>query len=216
MLGRPIAAIAVPDVASGVDLDRLVQSLDGTMLPAGAADFFAAVLTQRGFPARTSAFSDLPLDSPALLVCGSPAAWKLREGESRAAGLPVIKLAGDDCWLALAVEHLHKHGILVLGTGNTTSLADESNDSFSRFTAAAAELIRQSNPAVVLAEGGATAAALARHLGWSRLTAVAIAPAGVGILRPVTALPSTLVLFKPGSYPWPAAIWDCLKSCLRA
>jgi uncharacterized protein YgbK (DUF1537 family) len=64
----------------------------------------------------------------------------------------------------------------------------------------------------LLAEGGATAAAIAEQFGWKRFEVVATAPAGVGLLRPIASR-SPLVLIKPGSYPWPAEIWQSFCDC---
>jgi uncharacterized protein YgbK (DUF1537 family) len=216
LLGGPTEVIAVPDVATVGDLDRLAQSLDESALAAGAADFFAAVLTHRGILARTSAFPDLPLAAPALLVCGSRAAWNAREGECLTAGLPVSSPDRGGGWLAAAAQRLHDHGVLVLAACDTTNSGQHPGEAFAPFTAASAELIRRASPAAVLAEGGATAAALAQHLGWSRLAVVAAAPAGVGVLKSLAVNPAPLVLIKPGSYSWPAAIWNRLRTCLRA
>ncbi len=58
----------------------------------------------------------------------------------------------------------------------------------------------------LLLEGGATAIAVIRALGWTRLRATALAESGVGVLRPAGATGPEL-LVKPGSYPWPAGLW---------
>jgi uncharacterized protein YgbK (DUF1537 family) len=57
----------------------------------------------------------------------------------------------------------------------------------------------------LLIAGGATAAAVLRGLGWSRLKVVRVWGPGVVTLQPLAA-PGFAVTLKPGSYPWPSGI----------
>jgi uncharacterized protein YgbK (DUF1537 family) len=217
LLGGPAEAIVVPDAVNAGDLERITRSLDAATLAAGAADFFAAILAHRGYLPDSSAPADRSLDPPALLVCGSIAAWSTRHAESATASLPIVSpdQAGNG-WLEIATQTLRNRGALVLTVADRAVPTEQRGEVFDRFSAAASELVRRARPATVLAEGGATAAALARHLGWSRLDIAAAAPTGVGALRPIAAALSPLVLFKPGSYPWPPAIWQRFGQCLRS
>jgi D-threonate/D-erythronate kinase len=54
--------------------------------------------------------------------------------------------------------------------------------------------------------GGATARALVTRLGWRRLSVERQLAAGVVRMRAVGATAPTLTI-KPGSYPWPDALW---------
>jgi len=56
----------------------------------------------------------------------------------------------------------------------------------------------------VFAEGGATAVALARRMGWKRLLVSAELAPGVATLSRIDGAPRLLIV-KPGSYAWPAA-----------
>lgn len=208
LLGGASDQISVPDVADLTDLESIAHSFDDRALAAGAADFFAAILAHRGYAPQAAPPIELPLAAPALLVCGSMAAWKNRRLECQAAGLPDVLPghAGQD-WLALAIEQLQARGTLVLAVGDIVAPPEQRGEVFAHFTTAAADLIRRCQPTTILAEGGATAAALTRHRGWTRMAVVYSAPAGVGVLRPIAAAASPLLLFKPGSYPWPPEIW---------
>jgi D-threonate/D-erythronate kinase len=217
LLGGTTENIVISDVATAGDLKRIARSLEQTTLAAGAADFFAAILTHRGCAPSTSTFTDLPFATPALLVCGSMAAWSTRYAECIAASLPIVSPdQASGRWLDVATQALRSSGVLALSVGDLAAPPERRSETFARFTAAAAELVRRAQPATVLTEGGATAAALARHLGWSRLGICAAAPAGVGVLQPLGADICPLVLIKPGSYSWPPAIWLRLCKCLHA
>ncbi len=54
----------------------------------------------------------------------------------------------------------------------------------------------------VFVEGGATASAVIRQLGWSSLTVQAELAPGVVVLQP-TGFPGMCLITKPGSYSWP-------------
>jgi uncharacterized protein YgbK (DUF1537 family) len=58
----------------------------------------------------------------------------------------------------------------------------------------------------VFAEGGATAAAVIRRLGWARLTVVRELAPGVATMAIEGSLGRRITL-KPGSYAWPETIW---------
>lgn len=208
LLGAPAETIEIPDAASVGDLDWIARSLGEKTLAAGAADFFAALIRRRGYSAAITAADGLCLELPAVLVCGSITAWITRSRECASAGLPVLSLdSASNGVLERGTQMLQSHGALVLGPGAAVAMADQRCEAFDRFTAVAAELICRANPATILAEGGATAAALACRLGWTRLATVAAAPAGVGALRPLESQRSQLLLIKPGSYAWPESIW---------
>ena len=58
----------------------------------------------------------------------------------------------------------------------------------------------------IFAEGGATAAAVIRRLGWTRLTVVRELAPGVATMDAAGASGGQITL-KPGSYAWPETIW---------
>jgi uncharacterized protein YgbK (DUF1537 family) len=78
-----------------------------------------------------------------------------------------------------------------------------------QLVALAAALLRSSEVERVFAEGGETAAALARRLGWTRLRVVTEVSPGVVALSPSSNWPGVLVV-KPGSYRWPRSISESI------
>jgi len=69
------------------------------------------------------------------------------------------------------------------------------------------EILAQRHVDLVFLEGGATATAVLRNLGWTRLRAVAEIASGTVLLEDFRGRAPRLVI-KPGSYAWLAAIWD--------
>jgi uncharacterized protein YgbK (DUF1537 family) len=68
-------------------------------------------------------------------------------------------------------------------------------------------VLKQSIVATLLVEGGATAEAVVQRLGWTRFAVAAAAPEGIGIVQPIGVAAAPRVWIKPGSYPWPDAVW---------
>ena len=71
---------------------------------------------------------------------------------------------------------------------------------------AGATVLREISVGRLLLEGGATAAAVVRELGWTRLCACEVAAPGTGTLRPF-GLAAPILSIKPGSYDWPMNLW---------
>jgi hypothetical protein len=209
----PQAGLVVPDVANSEELVTRAGQIHGRTLPAGAADFFAALLAANaGVAPRSEPQCAAPcLPTPILLACGSPAAWRGRAGECQAAGLPVVALAGEATSALDPIEAaLRAPGVCVVTTvGGDTPPTD--TPPMARLADLVAGLVRQARVATLLAEGGATATAVAERLGWARFAVTETAPAGVGVLSPLGAGNAPRFLIKPGSYPWPEAIWSQLS-----
>jgi uncharacterized protein YgbK (DUF1537 family) len=199
--------LIVPDISSPTEVARLACKVNESVLCAGAADFFAALLAERCHVWKTSQEADAVdpvIESPALLVCGSRASWLLRCDECRAAVIPIV-----------TVEQLfvpsNQFGAVLLGIANQSSDATPSQI-LSRLAESTAAIMSRISIKTLLAEGGATAATIATQFGWHRFAVVAVAPAGVGVLRPL-APSAPLMLIKPGSYSWPATIWQAFCRC---
>jgi uncharacterized protein YgbK (DUF1537 family) len=197
-------AIVVPDVADLAGVQRIARDLDEQTLPAGAADFFAALAQQRAPPpAAVTAASLGKLQPPVLLVCGSRHSWPRREAACRAAGIPTFTLHDASRRPARNIP------AAAIGIGDPPPPDTTPAALLDWLARQAAQCLEQMAALTVLVEGGATAAALVERLHWNRFRVVATAPAGVGVLRPEAVKqpePPTL-LIKPGSYDWPDAIW---------
>ena len=183
--------IRMPDVVTMEDLHRPV---DAATLAAGAADFFTSRLglSDGGRDALIS--RPATEGKPALLLCGSLAAWDSgRAGEMERRGFFVRTLdqaITPSIWrqtqkLMLAVGHPQDRDAVTL----TEALID-----------AALPLIAGSTDLRIGLEGGATAMAFIRRMGWTRFDVIPEGHTGVGSLRPPG---GPILCVKPGSYPWP-------------
>jgi uncharacterized protein YgbK (DUF1537 family) len=198
---HPEHEIRVPDVESDWQLRKLADEHDPEQtLAAGAADFFTALL-RRAIPPEGRAFNasgGMTMPAPVALVCGSRAAWTVRGRQCEEAGVRVVALTNQ---LELPSGEFRN---LLIGIEDTE--ADDRETVLAALTRVASWLGDRAQPTTLLAEGGATAAAIAEQMGWQQFDVVAEAPAGVGVLRPRGKY-APLFLIKPGSYEWPEEIW---------
>ncbi len=225
LLGNDLAGVETPDAETAADVARAAATVDHSTLPVGAADFFSALLAARG-PASAaqamraqqecaSTFNEagtrtIPHSAihtphfPTLLVCGSVASWGQRRAGAEKLGIPVFALPHD---LAAAGDALRSQGCGLLGIGDSPATQGVTPAVLTQTLAASVAALLGAVPvARLLLEGGATARAVIRAQGWSQLRACEASAPGIGALRP-TAAPGPLLLIKPGSYPWPAAVW---------
>lgn len=213
----PSAGIDVPDVADLEQLRTYAGEIGADVLPAGAADFFATLLDTRGAGQGKAVPAARPvlIRRPAILVCGSPAAWVTRQRECIAAGIPILLLPGPSADLASHVRRaagqLAADGSLAVAIGDDSNRGRESHEFLPSLATVVAMLLEIIPVATILAEGGATAAAIAERLAWNRFRVVQTAPAGVGALQPLASRAIPTFFIKPGSYAWPDEIWRQFK-----
>ena len=214
------AGIETPDVNDAQDLARIAAGLDGTTLPVGALDFFEELLRSRrpSASAVPGSFQSTPA-GPVLFVCGSDAAWRAaRNAECARRGIPVLPMPQALFAREFAEDILARWAGVVahsLRTGRAAMIAIGSGEPAPGVTSAmlvnrlaqAVELATSSVPCARIAlEGGATAAAVLRQLGHRRFRATTSPGTGVGAFVP-HGVDSPIFLAKPGSYPWPDAVW---------
>jgi uncharacterized protein YgbK (DUF1537 family) len=215
----PLSGIIIPDVESTEDIRCWAETIDSSVLAAGAADFFAVMLDRWCGSVAVSDISVSPgIELPGLLVCGSYVAWQSRKNECASAGLPVWEVGrtgadderGGDERVTAAHAFQLRHG-LVLFSGEALVSDVERAERLCELGRIAALLVREAKPRTLLLEGGATAAAVVSQLGWNRFAVLpSNMPAGVGMLKPMDDENAPVVLIKPGSYVWPTAIWRAL------
>lgn len=225
--------VLIGEVSSPADVKRWVARREPDMLLAGGAETFAAALREciPGAPASQPANFGCASLRPAgkdagapgfdreLFVCGS-ASEACREfvAQSRRNGVPVVALPQQLTRRIQLPPAIHQAGAVQLkaavvargrvilhvglpplpgrkiGRRLTMHLAD-----------LAATTLRAGRVAHVFAEGGETAAALLRRMGWTRLKLLCELAPGVATLKPAGGAGVRLTI-KPGSYRWPAAV----------
>jgi len=174
-------AVAVPDVADLAAVQRLAGQLDEQTLPAGAADYFTALLDDRCAPLAAVASAGVyKLQPPVLLVCGSRHSWPRREAACRAVGIPAITIHDSH----RTAKQKRDVRAAAIGIGEPTPLGTNSASLLLWLARITPVCMEQLSVRTILVEGGATAAALVEQLHWKRFRVAATAPAGVGVLKP--------------------------------
>lgn len=213
-LSLPRSGIVIGEAASPADLRHWAAVLPRNWLPAGGAEFFAALQT------RPVGATQPPLQ-PArqLFVCGSVSqatltfvAGQLQQGVPVVSlgelGIPGKELPGAD--VAALADRLvcglgsHKRAILHVGLPRIRDSAIA--ESLPVLLARVAEAVLKKLPVPqVFAEGGATAVSVARQLGWHRLAVKHELAPGVVALS-AEGRSARMLVMKPGSYTWPASV----------
>ena len=207
-------AIVIPEITSAVDVNQAARACDDLVLPAGAGDFFGALLEARGHTAMPVEFTSA--DGPALFVCGSLAAWSLgRASQCEACGVPVCAMPSEllghsenpaamHAWVRTSCTALAEQGVAMLAIGRVKAV-DSAPLLESRLAQAMTMVLAQMEMERLLLEGGATAGKALARLQWKRLRVVDLAGADLPALCAADEAPR--VFMKPGSYDWPESVW---------
>jgi uncharacterized protein YgbK (DUF1537 family) len=225
-LGRPgsralAEGITVGDSTCREDLVAWAGRVSAGLLAAGGAEFFDALLQARGFEPRPA----LPAVAPEpvgrrLFVCGSTSERSRRALlAARARGVHVLPMPetlfhgrGDandllQRWADSAGAALEESRAVVLAIDRPGSDDSSAANRLGGLLVDAAErVLRRGSVSGLFVEGGATAAAVIRRLGWTRLTVLRELAPGVVSLRAEAPQAPPLTM-KPGSYAWPDAVW---------
>lgn len=216
----PRRTLSVPNATSVDELRQLSRTLPPETLAAGAADFFTCLLEQEVVsPTAAPPEFTREVRTPALFVCGSKASWSKHADACAAAGVPVQplmpaflreRLPIDELpyWSREAAAKLKGHGRLLLGIGPYPSPQADPAELAATLARLTMQVLERAAVATLLVDGGTTAAAVVRRLGWNRFAVASAAPAGIGVLRPVGQAAAPQVWIKPGSYPWPVEVWS--------
>jgi uncharacterized protein YgbK (DUF1537 family) len=192
-------AITVPNIDSAETLAKHAATLDSTTLPAGAAEFFAALLPQRAMDVHWLP----PSHQPSLYVCGSAASWPTRREQCRERAIPFF--AGPPNQILDVATAVRDRGGALIGIGDSqqTSSSRELETKLAESTRSILETTRIER---LFLEGGATAAAVLRQLNATRLTVSGQYAKGIAACQ-IAGRDFPLIAIKPGSYPWPANVW---------
>ena len=214
----PTSGIILGEARSPADLRSWAARFCAGKLPAGGAEFFAALLQANGH-AQKGPSSDQTCGAEPdqkLFVCGSTSDASgefVKEGVRQGTpvfGLP-MELAHGANFEMPAAASLARQAVTALQTRQRVILhiglprvrdACLSRRLVTYLVEVAEAVLRQAGACHVFAEGGATAVTLARRLGWSRLKVLREECAGVATLLPEGSGGLWLTV-KPGSYPWP-------------
>ncbi|MBT5709247.1 four-carbon acid sugar kinase family protein [bacterium] len=208
----PVEGIIIPDVSTPSDIRHHTTDVDEHTLPAGAADFFTALLKERVLSKPTKV---APLSSSnRLFICGSLASWEAgfeRNAKSHQIPIHTIEDFADHFEAIKNRLKNREHAALAIGrslkTGGKNRITD-SNSLLQRLIKAAKALIDHQMPTQIFIDGGATASALFTLMDWHQFKVVPSSLIGVGCLMPNRSRSTPTLFVKPGSYPWPKKVWE--------
>lgn len=230
-LGESISetGIFIGEVSSSAHVTEWIALRAPDMLLAGGAETYGAALRATGLkPTKLAiAKSASPLGGE-LFVCGSASeACRDFVNRSRQRAVPVIGLPEELAWrnalprvLKCAVAErinvaLRTNGRAILHVGlppiHERAVARRLTKHLAEL---AAEVLSDGKVGQVFAEGGATAAALLRQMGWAHMNVRCELAPGVATLEPVGGEVLWLTI-KPGSYRWPASVMKPARGTRR-
>lgn len=226
----PDAGIWIGQGENSEDIQSWAGCLDPRTIPAGAGDFFTAILQSKGFYPDASAVQQiLQIRQPALFVLGSGSAYSRQTfREAQRMGQAVCRMPDDIFNSANVTDRL------VCRWSDEMAAAFETNDcvivaidrpvvsdaGFARnlsavMSAAVQQVLARIAVRDFYIEGGATASAIVRRLGWKQFCISGRFAAGVVQMQ--VAEKEWYLTVKPGSYPWPERIRNgFLKGISRA
>ncbi|MDB6020402.1 MAG: hypothetical protein JWQ04_259 [Pedosphaera sp.] len=213
----PASGIIVGEAQTADDLRSWAARVKPGMLVAGAAEFFGTLLAAGNLaPVLEAPSPPEATGRPELFVCGSTSESSRKFIQSaRQNGTPVFSLpknlAQGASFSPMAVEALARAVADTLQKQPRVILcidlpliqdANIARHLTKHLVSVAARAIRSSMIGHIYAEGGATAAALVREMGWQRLTVTREMALGVATVA-VENEKSLRFTLKPGTYGWP-------------
>lgn len=214
----PPRGIVVGESSDSAHVRGWARALDGAAVPAGAADFFHAVLTELGCQPveRPKMETDFSLSESILFVCGSisdEARSFCHRAEQRA--WPVLRMPDGvfhgaprkepslEPWIAATCAALGERGRAVVAIDRPPVRQPGLSQRLGAHMGALVKGVMEECPVTsIFAEGGATAAAVVGQLGWTRLGVEQELGPGIVSMRALGAAGPWFTI-KPGSYPWP-------------
>jgi uncharacterized protein YgbK (DUF1537 family) len=206
----PEHGIVIAEASSPDHVSAWARQLDATTLAAGAADFFTAILEERG--ASVSKQREAPvLPEPTLWICGSTASpSRTLFGSDLQGWVHYIPDDGDDESISQCAERIgdalvRQHSAILTTRIDSTRSANLAwiQDAL---TGVAGRLIRSGNAKHLLIEGGATAASVMRALGFEVLRTLHEWAPGI-VSFSLGDDSGVVVTTKPGSYAWPTELF---------
>jgi len=212
----PATGITVGECASATDIKKWAQKADRQTLLAGGSGFFAALLESVGFlPKASDKFAIL--EKPTLLVSGTTF------DESREFIRNIKNIGGPVSYMPQDIVEVENPGenlfdnwadevTTLLSTERTAviAIADIANAAVNlrEKTATVVErVLKKIAVKDLMIEGGATASAIIKQLNLTHF--VPIDEFSTGVVRmKATQCDDLFLTLKPGSYTWPAQVWD--------
>jgi len=217
----PSHGIIVAQARTHADVETWASRLESSILPAGAAEFFAAFLERMGYDRVTTAVDaeSCMAYSSALFVVGSKSDVSrafCRECETH--DVPVIRIPSGlfdmkvkaepwiSQWVTSVSEAFRTASCVVVAIDRPLQRAPGLPRRLSDCLTTVAQRVVVRHPLdAVFVEGGATAIRLINRFRWEQLRVQRELAPGAVCLRP-TADAGPQLAMKPGSYAWPTEV----------
>lgn len=220
--GRPLPheGVTIGETQNKDDLSVWADKLDSGSIAAGGAEFFAAILENKGLTVKPPKEPDRP-PRPArtLVVCGSASRYSrqtLRRAANR--GIPICKmppqLFNDQSdadqllsrWSHDVVSALQQHSCAMVAIDQPLTRNAALAERLCHHMATVVDnVVGCAAVDELYAEGGATASAIIHRLGWSRFVPRRELVPGVVRMQVIQKQDKYLTV-KPGSYAWPESL----------
>jgi D-threonate/D-erythronate kinase len=218
----PNQGIVVGEAEITSHLTEWAKLINNDVIPAGAADFFYTILKMKGYPDRSPDSIGPPIrTNQSLFICGSSLSRAtaildgLKHKNTAVVEVPwkfltdgVAREFCDDSLIEKTIRafDVHRNVIIVIG-GKIPEGVDVLSKIPSCLAKIAEEVMHRLYITDIYIEGGSTASAVVRQLGWKRFKPVLeLAP---GIVRmELYGEKEQYVTVKPGSYAWPDNMWE--------
>ena len=216
--------IVVGEVTNSEDMKAWAKRIKKNILPAGASGFFTAILDTmhiKGNKEEEETASE-ELEQTTLFVCGTTfnksretiKEIKLNDGPVSYMPEEIVDLkAFDDelyqVWSNEIASFIHSKGkaIISIDAGSVEGKHVTAAMLREKTAIIVEEVLKQTRIHELFIEGGSTAAAVIRKLGFE--TFIPIEELGPGVVRMrVKDREDLCITVKPGSYEWPAKVWD--------
>lgn len=214
--------ICIASTKKSEDVKHWANILNEHIIPAGAADFFAAILYSKGF--RESVDTEIHIDFGvyrSLFVCGSSLSRVVNLEEDLFANNPeVVEISEKQICSKnnpYISDKIIKKVIETYGETNNVILyvSTSSKDSFTDLPTynipnclakIAFGVLQEVKINQLFIEGGTTSSEVVRKIGWNRL--IPVDYIGKGVVRMKVADSPNFLIVKPGSYKWPGRLWN--------
>ena len=200
--------VNIGDASGMAELAMQVDKADNKTLVAGGADTFNILLHKLGISGKGQHAGSNAINSgKTLVLCGSTQSKSLidmpyfKKMKSVEEGMPLDVFHGNpaDEWIASLQQSYTDNEALIIKIGHKAVGGKEYAIRLrGMMSAVAHRLISSQKPLLLIIEGGATAFAVLKELGWNVFDVKKELSPGVVCLS----YDSTDIILKPGSYPW--------------
>jgi D-threonate/D-erythronate kinase len=212
--------IIIGDTANADDLKAWAAAANNSMVLAGSAGFFTALLDKLVKPQVKEAVTAREFKQSMLIISGTAfknsanAIKKLKQQGEPVSYMPTdivraesFEIKKYQAWSLEIAAYITTFGkaIIAIDPADTQGISDQASILRDKTAIVTSMVFKQTPVSELLIEGGSTASAVFKHLGILKMQPVQELAPGVVRMK-VDNDPGLYITIKPGSYAWPAII----------